>query len=142
MSPPIRACYFIRGNLRCEEINYPLWVESKFYLNDQLLDEKPISWGHISDDEQLFYVYDHGSERLKSNSGFIGLYVDDFLGEPWASRVLEAVVEDQDIDGNVYQLRVKLSDVAGRKIVEGGGGDSGRPLVPHVYAGVPAWRAD
>jgi hypothetical protein len=141
IEPPSGKHYFVVGELEEKIIDMPLWKETEYYLNGQRLMSKPYSWGHINETEELFHIASNEREDLALNSGFIGFYADDVLEKDWFENVFEVMVESHDEDGSTFNVKVKISDIAGRKVVKKKD-ELGRPLVPQKYAGCSPWEGE
>jgi hypothetical protein len=150
-SPPTRSKtlipkngnYFVTGVLEERIIDYPLWTESEYWLNDQKLDARPNSWGIINEEgEHLYYLSSGEKEDFALNEGFIGFFANDLLNTDIQDKVFEVEIEETDSEGLTTRRRIKRFDIANQKIISELNHNSKRFYHPHQFAGVSPWKKE
>jgi hypothetical protein len=139
--PTPNGNYFVTGKLVTKKITFPMWTENEYYLNNQKLDNKPVSWGMINNEgDELFYIDKNQTEDFALNTGFIGFYADDVLKQSFADKVFTAMVKEVDLQGNEYTMMVKRFEIGDREIISEFDPIYNKNYVPNVFAGVSPWK--
>lgn len=139
--PPARQGrpFFVLGRLTSRVSKFLQWAEIEYYLDGYQLSNKPLSWGKVEYGDQgtreLFYISPDEVAPLEECDGYVGLWADDVLRQPWADQIFEVQVK---VEESVV-MRVKRSAAGDREIISDMD-ENARPLVPAVFAGINPWK--
>jgi hypothetical protein len=144
--PPKRkeAQLFVYGFLDIKVIQFPDWIEEEYYLYGLKLQSRPPSWGVIGKDKvgqeiELFHISGGEEAQLEKTPGFVGFWANDLLKKPWAEKVFECSVWEEE-EPNRYAIRVKRCSIGNRQIESEINPETGQWFHPSEYAGVSVWK--